>query len=75
MGVSKDSLKRHQDFVAEYGLRFPLIADDGTLKTLYSQRRTTYIIDRQGIVRFIQQGVPVNLVLLQELDKLIGSLK
>lgn len=70
LGVSTDSLETHQKFVQKYNISFPLLADDGILKKLYSKKRTTYIIDRQGMIRFIQQGVPDNLELLTELEKL-----
>jgi len=70
VGVSADSLATHQKFSKQYGITFPLIADDGSLKKLYSQKRTAYIIDQKGIIRFIYQGVPVNLELLLELQNL-----
>ena len=70
VGVSTDSLETHRKFSRANGITFPLIADDGTLKDLYSQRRTAYIIDQQGIIRFIYEGVPGNFELLIELDKL-----
>ncbi len=70
LGVSSDSLETHYKFSRKYDLSFPLIADDGRLKELYGQRRITYIIDRQGTLRFIQKGVPENEELLEELMKL-----
>ena len=70
MGVSTDSLETHQKFSKEFGITFPLIADDGSLKKLYSQRRTAYIIDQQGVIRFVYLGVPINLELLVELENL-----
>ena len=70
LGVSTDSLETHQKFSSKYGISYPLIADDGSLKSLYGKRRVTYIIDRQRTIRFIQQGVPDNQELLAELSKL-----
>jgi len=70
LGVSTDAIETHQKFIAQHGISFPLIADDGSLKKLYGQRRTTYIIDQQGTIRFIHQGVPVNHDLFLELEKL-----
>lgn len=70
LGVSGDSLETHREFSRKYDLNFPLIADDGSLKSLYGNRRVTYIIDRQGIIRFVQDGVPDNKKLLAELAKL-----
>jgi len=60
----------HQKFTEQYGISFPLIADDGSLKKLYSQRRTAYIIDQQGVIQYIYQGVPDNQKLLDELERL-----
>ena len=70
LGVSSDSMETHQKFSRKYDLTFPLISDDGSLKELYGQRRITYVIDRQGTIRFIQRGVPENEELLEELMKL-----
>lgn len=65
VGVSKDSAKSHQGFIAKHDLPFPLIADtDTTLqqmfgvwaeKKLYGRSymgtlRTTFIIDEDGVV-------------------------
>ncbi len=70
LGISSDSLETHQKFADKYQISFPLIADDGSLKNLYSNRRNTYIIDRQGIIRFIQSGIPDNQELLKQLAQL-----
>lgn len=68
VGVSKDSARSHQGFIAKHDLPFPLIADtDTTLqqtfgvwaeKKLYGRSymgtlRTTFIIDEDGVVRNI----------------------
>ena len=59
LGVSGDSLETHYAFSAEHGIRFPLISDtDGTIRKLYGGGRVTYLIDRAGVVRCIQKGVP-----------------
>ena len=65
IGVSTDSEKKHQNFIAKYGLPFPLIADTdhavhelyGTwqLKKNYGKEymgtaRTTFLIDEKGIL-------------------------
>lgn len=65
IGVSKDSARSHQGFIAKHDLPFPLIADtDTTLqqqfgvwaeKKLYGRSymgtlRTTFIIDEDGVV-------------------------
>ena len=65
-GVSKDSLKDHEKFIAKYGLRMPLLSDPETAtiaafgswgeKKLYGRvymgtDRSTFIIDPQGMIR------------------------
>lgn len=35
VGASRDSVESHDQFVAEYGLTFPLISDDGTLSEAF----------------------------------------
>jgi peroxiredoxin Q/BCP len=71
LGVSQDSMKTHEKFARENGFSFPLIADmDGNIAKLYPGGRVTYIIDKEGIVRFVQKGLPDNDLLLLELKKL-----
>ncbi len=66
LGVSRDSLKRHENFRKKYELNFPLLTDpEGVIhqlydawgeKTLYGKKyigpiRSTFIIDGEGIIR------------------------
>ena len=61
IGVSSDPPEGHRAFAGKYGLPFPLLSDDGTLRARYGVPRTlglipgrvTYLIDRAGIVRQI----------------------
>ena len=65
LGVSPDSMLRHQKFTEKYDLPFPLIADEGkeilttynvwAEKKMYGRSfmgvlRTTFIIDENGII-------------------------
>lgn len=74
VGVSKDSVKRHDKFKAKYELPFTLASDDdgavceayGTwvLKKLYGREymgieRATFLIDGKGVVRKIWRKVKV----------------
>ena len=71
IGISPDSLETHQRFSEKYGLTFPLVSDgDGLIKGFYGSERITYLIDKTGIVRFIQKGVPENKDLLKKLKDL-----
>ena len=71
MGVSDDDLETLGKFKAEYSLTFPLVADPkNKVRKLYGWGRRTYLIDKQGIVRFKHKGVPDNNELLAELAKI-----
>lgn len=71
LGVSSDTLETHDRFTRENGIAFPLISDTkGTVRKLYPGGRVTYLIDREGTIRFIQRGVPDNEKLLEEIDRL-----
>jgi peroxiredoxin Q/BCP len=74
VGVSPDSLKSHAKFVGKHGLDFPLLADEGARvcarygvwkeKSMYGRRymgveRTTFLIDRDGLVRKVYPKVSV----------------
>ena len=66
LGVSSDSLETHQAFSDELKLSFPLVVDDGSLRKLYGSGRITYLIDQQGMIRYVHKGMPDNEKLLQE---------
>ena len=74
LGVSKDSLESHQKFRKKYVLPFELAADsEGTLcklydvlqeKSMYGKKyigieRSTFLIDRNGILRKMWRNVKV----------------
>ena len=74
LGVSTDPPERHQRFIDKYGLPFELIADESKKvankygvwqeKKLYGKTfmgivRSTFIIDKKGVVRKIFQKVKV----------------
>jgi thioredoxin-dependent peroxiredoxin len=75
LGVSPDSVASHQKFVAKYGLSFPLLSDPEhelataygvwTTKKNYGREymgilRSTFLVDREGVVRKVWRGVRVN---------------
>jgi peroxiredoxin len=64
-------MESHFKFAEELNLTFPLIsAPDKKLITLYSDGRIAYLIDKQGIVQMIIQGMPKNSDILQKIKKL-----
>lgn len=73
-GISRDSLKSHENFRAKMGFPFDLLSDTDEsacrlfgvikMKNLYGKKvrgieRSTFVIDRQGIVRREWRGVRV----------------
>lgn len=75
VGISADPVASHQKFIAKHELNFPLLADPDNQvtkaygvykkKLLYGREfmgieRTTFIIDRDGIVRKVFPKVKVN---------------
>lgn len=70
LGISADSLETHEAFAKQLELSFPLVVDDGTIRANYGSGRITYLIDQQGIVRYVYKGMPDNERLLQEIKSL-----
>jgi peroxiredoxin Q/BCP len=75
VGISGDSTDSHGKFIAKHELNFPLLADPGNkvsklygvykMKSLYGREfmgieRTTFIIDKSGVVRKVFPKVKVN---------------
>lgn len=74
IGISKDSIKKLQNFVSKQDLNFPLASDENTDvcerygvwkekkmygKTYMGIERSTFIVDTQGNLARIWQGVKV----------------
>ena len=58
-------------FAAENNIDFPLISDDDkTIKKQYGRGRVTYLIDKSGMIRYVQKGVPKNQDFLNKLEQL-----
>jgi peroxiredoxin Q/BCP len=61
VGVSTQGIESHQKFIKKYNLNFTLIADKdkkvckkfGVLKPSGFAKRTTFIFDEKGILRFV----------------------
>ena len=71
LGVCYDNIETHKKFVKEYGITFPLIADvDKSIRILYGKGRITFLIDKNGIIQYIQEGVPKNRKFLKKIKKL-----
>jgi len=91
LGVSADDIKSHQKFADKYGLNFPLLADTDThVSQLYDVwkeknfagkkymgvNRSTFLIDKDGIVRKIWHKVKPDEhadEVLQAVDELVEA--
>jgi peroxiredoxin Q/BCP len=86
IGVSPDSVKSHANFKNKYELNFRLIADtDKEIcklydvlgeKSMYGKKyigvvRTTFIIDPEGIIRWVKSNVKVD----GHIEEVINTLK
>ncbi len=74
VGISRDSLKSHTNFIQKHELPFPLIADTDEavcqlfgvikMKNMYGKQvrgieRSTFVIDAQGVLQHAWRGVKV----------------
>ena len=74
VGVSKDSVKKHDKFKEKYGIPYTLISDEETSlcqtfgvwveKSMYGRKymgieRATFLIDEKGVIREIWRKVKV----------------
>ena len=85
LGISAQNVTSHTAFSGKHGFEFPLLADtDKTVAALYGTlgpigfpRRSVFIIDASGVVRYAHRAIagltyrPVK-ELVAELDKLAG---
>jgi thioredoxin-dependent peroxiredoxin len=83
LGISAQDVRSHTAFSGKHGFDFPLLADtDKTVAALYGTlgpigfpRRSVFIVDRSGVVRYAHRAIagltyrPVK-ELVAELDKL-----
>lgn len=83
IGISAQDVDSKDAFVAKHGFEFPLLADVdkgvaasyGTLGPIGFPRRSTFVIDADGIIRYAHRAIagltyrPVS-ELIQEIDKL-----
>jgi peroxiredoxin Q/BCP len=79
IGINPGELADHERYVQQLGLSFPLLHDPGAqVAALYGARqedgtvrRTVYLIDKQGIVRYGKPGMPWN----EEFYTALGALE
>lgn len=65
LAISAQSVESHQQFATKHGFKFPLLADTdkavagayGTLGPLGFPRRSVFIIDGDGVVRYAHRAI------------------
>ena len=65
LGISAQGVDSHELFAGKNGLKFPLLADTdklvaglyGTLGPLGFPRRSVFIIDRHGVIRYAHRAI------------------
>lgn len=65
LAISAQDLNSHEDFATKYGFKFPLLADTdkavanlyGTVGPLGFPRRSVFVIDAEGIVRYAHKAI------------------
>ena len=90
LGVSRDSLKSHENFKVKQNFPFELISDADEklceqfavmkMKSMYGKQyrgieRSTFLIDPEGIVRYVWRNVKVKGHVLEVLDTLLSIQK
>jgi peroxiredoxin Q/BCP len=73
LGISCDKVDSHEKFAGKFSLKQPLLADpDGKVAKAYgtlkeggtTANRKLFVIDKQGVIRHIHEGMPTNEALL-----------
>lgn len=65
LGISAQSVDSHEKFAGKHGFKFPLLADTdkavagayGTLGPIGFPRRSVFIIDADGVVRYAHRAI------------------
>lgn len=65
LGISAQDLSSHDRFSQRHGFKFPLLADTdkavasvyGTLGPIGFPRRSVFIVDREGVVRYAHRAI------------------
>jgi peroxiredoxin Q/BCP len=65
LGISAQDVSSHEQFATKHGFRFPLLADTdksvaaayGTLGPIGFPRRSVFIVDRDGVIRYAHRAI------------------
>jgi thioredoxin-dependent peroxiredoxin len=84
LGVSAQGIDSHEAFAGKHGLKFPLLADTdkavaglyGTLGPLGFPRRSVFIIDGNGVIRYAHRAIAgLTYRPVSELVDVLGALR
>ncbi len=79
IAINPGTVTSHENYRQKYDLPFPLLSDpDRAVSHAYqalkpngkSIQRTVLILDQNGVVRYVKQGMPKDSELLQVLERL-----
>ena len=81
LGISAQGLESHEKFAGKHGLKFPLLADTdkavaglyGTLGPLGFPRRSVFIVDGEGVVRYAHRAIAG--LTYRPVEELVGVLR
>jgi peroxiredoxin Q/BCP len=83
LGISAQSVASHEKFAGKHGFKFPLLSDPdktvaglyGTLGPLGFPRRSVFIVDADGVVRYAHRAIAgLTYRPVSELVEVLGSL-
>lgn len=80
LGVNHAGAESHQKFIGKYGLKNPLLIDEGRrVASMYgavgkffgneTTKRTVVVIGREGVIRYYKHGMPPNSEIFEALDR------
>jgi peroxiredoxin len=81
LAISSQDVESHEQFAAKYGFKFPLLADvDKTVAGLYGTvgplgfpRRSVFVVDAQGIVRYAHRAIAG--LTFRSVDELVAAVQ
>jgi len=81
LAISAQDVDSHERFTAKHGFAFPLLADTdksvasayGTLGPLGFPRRSTFVIDAQGVVRYAHRAIAG--LTFRPVDELVDAIR
>jgi peroxiredoxin Q/BCP len=81
VGISAQNVDSHEDFAAKHGFEFPLLSDTdkevaaayGTLGPIGFPRRSIFIVDRDGVIRYAHRAIAG--LTYRPVSELVGELQ